>query len=278
MESDYNSGSEFSIINEDKISKKIFKIEENLQNMKKDIQNEISQFDEYEKIIEDLEKEVKNLKEKKGGSLIQKSINQNYNSSVNIINSNNYYISNDSISTFKKGQDSQNCQNNQDDLDEYSFQCTNINKLFSEIYEGDNQTQIELTLKNNGRLTWPEGDAKLVFEKDPKFKCDDIILQEQEPENEKSYNVVLSDLKNIKAGKYDLYLSFVLDGIPIGDKITLSITIKSKNNDMIVIKQFRKNYNLPEEVCTDQIILEELKKYNYNENLAYVKIINILNP
>ena len=62
-----------------------------------------------------------------------------------------------------------------------------------------------------------------------------------------------------------------------GNKLTLSIIIKSKDNDKLIIKQFREKFNLEQEFCPDEIILEQLKKHNYHDNSAYVEIINILN-
>lgn len=270
MEIDKNSNSEINDIKEVKFVNKFSKIEESLQNMKKDIQNEINKYDDIEKIISELENEVKNMKEK-SGELIQK----NYNSKVSIINSHNIYFN-----EYAEHQEQNNpfeINEDGDDIDEYSYECININELSSEIYEGKNQTSIKIILKNNGRFTWPKGNTKLVFDKDSKFIYNDIQLQEQKPEEERSYNVELSGLRNVKEGKYDFYLLFFINGIPLGERLTLSIIIKSKTDDMLIINLFRTKFNLPKDACPNEMILEQLKKYNYNDNRAFIEIINELN-
>jgi hypothetical protein len=263
---DSNSSSEINEIKEEKSIDKFTKIEKKLQEMKTEIQNEINNFEDYEDIISQLEDEVKNMKENSGEKLIQNSIN----SSINIINSHNYYIN---------GSREQNHQDEkeEDDKDEFSFECTNIKDLYSEIYEGKNQTIIKITLKNNGKSTWPEDNTKLVFDKDSKFIYNDIQLQPQKSEEERSYNIVLSELRDVKEGKYDFYLLFLINGNPYGNRLTLSILIKSKDNEKLIIKQFRENFNLSQDRCQDEIILEQLKKHNYHENSAYVEIVNIIN-
>ena len=264
MDSDLSS--EINEIKEEKSIDKFSKIEQKLQDMKNDIQNEINNYDEYEEIISKLKDEVKNLKESNGEKLIQNS----YNSNFNIISSHNYYIN---------GPQEQNHpdENEEDHKDEFSFECTNIKDLSSEIYEGKNQTNIKISLKNNGKSAWPEDNTKLVFDKDSKFIYNDIQLQPQKSEEERSYNIELSELSNVKAGKYDFYLSFLINGNPYGNRLTLSIIVKSKDNDNLIIKQFREKFNLAQEFCQDEIILEQLKKHNYHENSAYVEIVNIIN-
>ena len=266
MEIDSDSNSNINEIKEENSNDKFSKIGEKIKNMKNYIQNEIDNFDQYEKILSELEDEVKNIKEKSEKKLIQKSYNSNY----NIFSSHNYYF-NDS-----KDQNYQD-EIEKDDQDDFSFECINIKDLSSEIYEGKNQTSIKITLKNNGRHTWPEGETILVFDKNDIFKLNDIKLQPQEPEEERDYYIELSELKNINAGTYELNLSLYINGNLCGNKLTLSIIIKSKDNNMSIINQFREKFNLPKELCKDEMILETLKKNNYNDNSAYVEIINKLN-
>ena len=267
MDSDSNSNlNEIKEDKEDKWSGKFSEIDEKLKKMIGFIQNEIDNLDEYDKIFSELEDEVKNMKEKNGTKLIQKS----YNSNVNIYSSHNYYINNPQE------------QNYQDEIEEddhahYSYECTNIKDLFSEIYEGKNQTSIIIKLKNNGKYEWPEGKAKIIFDKDSKIKLNDIELEPQNPEEERSYNIELSELRNYKADKYEIDLGLFINEKICGDKLTLSIIIKSKNDNVFIIDQFRKNFNLPSESCSDEMILEHLEKNNYNDNKTYIEIINAIN-
>ena len=72
-------------------------------------------------------------------------------------------------------------------------------------------------------------------------------MQPQKSEEERSYNIVLSELRDVKEGKYDFYLLFLINGNPYGNRLTLSIIIKSKDNDKLIIKQFREKINLVQE-------------------------------
>ena len=263
---DSDSNSILNEIKEENWSDKFSNIEQNLEKMKSFVQNEIDSLNECDQIFSELEDEVKNMKGKNGKKLIQKS----YNSNVNIYSSHNYYF------TESKDQNPSD-EIGENDFDDYSFECTNIKDLSSEIYEGKNQTNIIITLKNDGRFQWPEDNTKLVFDQNDKFKYNDIELQPQKPEEERSYDIELSELRNIKAGHYELNLSLFINGKPCGKKITLSIIIKSKYDNKLIIEKFRGKFNLPKENCKDEMILEQLKKHNYNDNSAYIEIVNIIN-
>lgn len=267
MDSDSNSIlNEIKEDKEDKWSSKFSGINQKLQNMKSLVQNEIDNLDQYDKIFSELEDEVKNIKEKNGKKLIQKS----YNSNVNIYSSHNYYINEPKEQNYQD-------EIEEDDHDDYSYECTNIKDLFSEIYEGKNQTSIKINLKNNGKYEWPEGKAKIIFDKDSKFICNDIELEPQKPEEERSYNIELSELRNAKADKYEIDFWLFINKKICGNRLTLSIIIKSKNDNVFIIDQFRKNFNLPSESCSDDMILEHLEKNNYNDNKTYIEIINAIN-
>ena len=94
---------------------------------------------------------------------------------------------------------------------QYSYEYINILILSTYIYEGTNEAKIEIILKNNGNLTWPEG-SKLIVDNKSDFGANEIILKPQKPGEQKSYNVNFCDLKEIKVGEYKSYLTIEKSG------------------------------------------------------------------
>ena len=100
-------------------------------------------------------------------------------------------------------------------------------------------------MKNNGNEKWPKG-TKLIFDESSKIKGDDVILEPQNVGEEKKYEIVLKNMKELKEGQYKAILLFNVDGINHGEKLGLVINIKKKDKNeddieknMDKIKEFR---------------------------------------
>ena len=61
---------------------------------------------------------------------------------------------------------------------------------------------------------------------------DEIILQPQKPEEEKTYNIILTNLKEFPIGDYESYLWFYINGEKFGDRLTIRINIKQINEEI----------------------------------------------
>ena len=161
---------------------------------------------------------------------------------------------------------------------QYSYECINILNLSALIYEGTNEAKIEIILKNNGDMTWPEG-SKLIVDNKSDLRAYEIIIKPQKPGEQQSYNAKFSDLKNIKAGEYKSYLTIENNGnFFSGEKLTLKIIIKKKRNEIEEnidkIRDFRDNFSLSIEDYSDWKLLEILKKYNFNFDKAFESLFN----
>ena len=161
---------------------------------------------------------------------------------------------------------------------QYSYECINILNLSTYIYEGTNEAKIEIILKNNGNITWPEG-SKLIVDNKSDFGANEIILKPQKPGEHKSYNVNFGDLKEIKVGEYKSYLTIENSGKSFsGEKLVLKIIIKKKKNEIEQnidkIQDFRDNYALSTEDYSDGKLLEILKKNNFIFDKAFESLFN----
>ena len=161
---------------------------------------------------------------------------------------------------------------------QYSYECINILDLSSYIYEGTKESKIEIILKNNGDMTWPEG-SKLIVDNKSDLRANEIILKPQKPGEQQSYNANFGDLKNIKEGEYKSYLTFEnSEDVFSGEKLTLKIIIKKKKNEIEQnidkIRDFRDNYALSTEDYSDRKLLEILKKNNFNFDKAFESLFN----
>ena len=157
----------------------------------------------------------------------------------------------------------------------YSYDCSNIILLNQFIYEGTEQCEIKILLKNNGNVKWPEKKTKLIFDESSQIKADNITLLSQNVEEEKEYIVKFENLGNLKKGEYKSYLLFNVKGKNYGDKLTLIINVKEKEemNEMEKymkkIEEFRSTFNLSENEYTNEKIFDVLKEHNLNFEEAF---------
>jgi len=162
----------------------------------------------------------------------------------------------------------------------YSYDCLNILMLTAYIYEGTEEKEIEIVMKNNGNEKWPKG-TKLIFDKSSKIKGDDIILEPQNVGEEKKYLIVLKNMKELKEGQYKAILTFNVDGINHGEKLGLVINIKKKEKkedniekNIDKIKEFRETFNLSEEEYPNEKILGILMENNFNFEDSFTSLFN----
>ena len=128
-------------------------------------------------------------------------------------------------------------------------------------------------MKNNGQESWIINNTKLIYDNSSKFFGDEIILQPQNPEEVKSYNIIIKNLKNYDIGEYQSYLWFCVDGVKFGDKITVKIIIKQNKKEIEEyiqkINEFRENFGLNSEDYSDEQLFEVLKDTNFNMEEAF---------
>jgi hypothetical protein len=162
---------------------------------------------------------------------------------------------------------------------EYSYECTNNMNLVVYIYKGTDEAKIDLNLKNNGDNSWPML-SKLVYDKDSIIHGNDIQLQSQDPGEEKNYEVNFKNLRNCPEGEHKAILWFFVNGKPCGEKLTLKIVIRPKEQvdeneeNMDKIKEFRENFGLSEQEYSDEQLLEKLKQADFNFEIAFESLFD----
>ena len=162
----------------------------------------------------------------------------------------------------------------------YSYDCSNIILLNQFIYEGTEQCEFKILLKNNGNVKWPEKKTKLIFDESSQITGDNITLLSQNVEEEKEYIVNFENLGNLKKGEYKAYLLFNVKGKNIGDKLTLIINVKEKDEMTELekhknkIEEFRNTFNLSDEEFSNEKILEILKANNFNFEESFSSLFN----
>ena len=149
----------------------------------------------------------------------------------------------------------------------YSYQCIDKNNLNSFIMKGTENTEIKITLKNNGTIDW-RSNAKLVFDNNSHIKTDDIRLNPQKCNEEQTYKIAFNNLSNLNVGKYELYLWFNINGENFGDRLDLMIKINEDKNSNEIDK-FRSYFNLSKSEYTDETLNRALKKADNDIELAF---------
>ena len=148
----------------------------------------------------------------------------------------------------------------------YSFLC-NGNNLNSFITKGTENTEIEITLENNGKKDWLP-NAKLVFDNNSHIKSNDIILNPQKCNEEQTYKINFNNLSELNVGKYEIYLWFNINGENIGDKINLMIKVNEDDNSNEV-DIFRESFSLSKDDFSDKQLIEVLNKADHDLELAF---------
>ena len=254
---------------DDKINGKNPITDENLLNIKKaQSQKEIIKKDNKDNIIDKI----------KGKSNIKNNINDNSN------RINNLEIKKKHQKDDKKNNNpiTEKSDNNQDinrinkDI-QYSYEITNIISLSSYIYEGTEETSIEIILKNNGEYPWPLNSTKLICDKESKFIGNEIKIDPLNKGEEKKYKIIFKNLEKNPIGEYVCYYWFYANGKPFGEKITLRINIKEKGEEEIEkykdkIKEFRDNYDLSVDEYSDERLLECLKENEFEFEATFGKL------
>ena len=93
----------------------------------------------------------------------------------------------------------------------------------------------------------------MIFDESSQITGDNITLLSQNVEEEKEYIVNFENLGNLKKGEYKAYLLFNVKGKNIGDKLTLIINVKEKDEMTELekhknkIEEFRNTFNLSDE-------------------------------
>jgi hypothetical protein len=149
----------------------------------------------------------------------------------------------------------------------YSYLCLNRSNLYSFITKGTENTAIEITLINDGKIDW-KPNTKLIFDNSSQIKADDIILNPQKCNEEQTYKINFNNLSKLNIGKYECFLWFNIDGENFGDKINLVIKV-NENDNSNEIDLFRESFSLSQNDYTDKQLIEALKKADNDIELAF---------
>ena len=167
---------------------------------------------------------------------------------------------------------------NDEDLNkQYSYERINDLSLAIYIYEGTEKEELKINLRNNGNKQWPYGTTKLIFDKNSPIKSNDVILEPQKPGENKEYIIIFNELKNCPVGTYYSTLYFNINGHNIGERLSIKINVKEKQQNEIKlymdkIKEFRENYNLNENDFSNEKILESLKNNDFDQEAAFASL------
>ena len=163
----------------------------------------------------------------------------------------------------------------------YSYECINNINLTGYIYEKSETAKIDITLKNDGTLDWPENKTKLIFEKKSQVKGKEITLKPQEIGSEERYEIIINDLAKLKEGEYKSCVRININGQNIGEKLDLKIKIKKKedpneemNQHMGEIESFRAEFALEETEYSNERLFKVLKENDYDFEQSFASLFN----
>ena len=167
---------------------------------------------------------------------------------------------------------------NEDVKKDYSYECLNILNLSSYIYEGVNETKVDIILKNNGNKEWPK-NTKLSFQKKSEIKGNNLLLDSQSPGQQKQYSFYFNNIGEYSPKEYKLFYLFNINGENLGEEIIVRINIikqkekiKNELNEYSdQIKEFRDAYGIGNDI-EDEKILRLFKETNFNYEASFDKL------
>ena len=181
--------------------------------------------------------------------------------------------------------------NNNEEI--YSFECPNKENLTTQIDEGTDNASIEVIIKNSGNKQWPLNLAKLVFDRKKNIIGENVILLPQKPGECKNYIIKFLKLKSFPDGIFSAAFYLEVNGKKYGEKIDWNIIIEEKNKNIKknidykdiknnnidyqeYIDEFRDTFNLYEKEYTDELLLNALKKNNFDLEKAFSYLFDVL--
>jgi hypothetical protein len=176
---------------------------------------------------------------------------------------------------FRSNRNSNTDNEVEDSIKKFSYECLNIINLSSYIYEGTDEVKMNIIMKNNCNIIWPEGDTKLVLDNDSKIPIDDIVLLPQKPEEQNTYEITIKNLSTYSPGEYISYMLFKADGQIFGDKLQIKIVVQAKKNNEEIeknkdkINEFREMFSLDKVDYSDEKLLEILKSHDFDYEQAF---------
>ena len=112
----------------------------------------------------------------------------------------------------------------------YSYECL-TNNLYVKGIQGIDQLSIQLNIKNNGDLDWPEDNIYLICDKEKSdILAEDVQLISLKSQMTYSIYAVFNFLNLIPPGKYNSYLNFNINGKNYGRELKLIVEIMNPSN------------------------------------------------
>ena len=204
------------------------------------------ELNKYKRLLEEKEKEINQVR------ISNARLVSNFNI---VINSNNL-IPNSSLEVINYYY---YCSNK-----DFSFICSNSEKLKGFIKLGTDEFSFEFLLKNDGKKQWYNFTI-LKNDISSDFNIPDIILEPLKPNEEKNYKITVKNIEHYQSGKYNAVFVFESGGMVVGNKLIYELIIYDYN----MINKFRQTYKLNEKDYSDEEIYSILKKNYFNFENAY---------
>ena len=183
--------------------------QKNISELKLLFQTEIKKLQDQ---IKSLSAEIKTLKSKK-----------NNKSSNNIDNIDN--IDNNKIEMEESDDD-----NMEIDDHKYSLECLS-RKLNTDIMQGTERTSMDIVVRNNSKLKFPNNSYLICDQKNSLLLCENIDLSSIEPNEQKVIKIHFKNLRYISKGEYKSLVKLMVENkVYNSSKIELTVNVISPLN------------------------------------------------
>ena len=147
----------------------------------------------------------------------------------------------------------------------YSLECLS-RKLSIDIIKGTERTNLDIAIRNNSKLKFPENSFLVCDTKKSLLLCDDVDLSQLEPNEQKIVNIQFKNLKYISKGSYKCVIILMIE-----NKVYKSSSIELTINviEPIINENNQQNNNMNNFGINNNL--------NFNNNLNNYNNLN-LNP
>jgi len=165
-------------------------------------------------------------------------------------------------------------ENEIDDGLSYSYK-TQDNKYFIEknIKPGIHKTSIVFIIINDGENKYKKDITKFICNSESNLNCKPVTVPPLNT-NQNAYCIFVFDgLNELNPGEYLIYLDFMVGKKKFGKQITIKLIIEL-NEKYEKLREFRKKYDLSEKDFTEQKLLKQLEKYNFDYEITFDSLFN----
>ena len=151
----------------------------------------------------------------------------------------------------------------------YSYKTTDDKYMIEKIIPpGVGKTSIIIKIINDGENQYKKDITKFVSDNKSQLSCKPYIIPPLLKNQSNNCLIIFDGLNELVPDDYLIFLNFMVGNKKIGQQITIKLKIES-DQKIEKIREFRKYYDLSKKDFSDEVLLSQLQRYNFDFNKTF---------